>query len=311
MEDTMIKKILTYIWVVILLTAHLLCAGDQNKFQIELSGNYQFVRPKHLNYLVTSEMQYLSFCFDTVYGTPSTDGSLQVIKGTQTITTRLKYRINAWFGFSLGLSYLWTNQSSPYTVKYQRDQNWRTILDEIDYTTWKTKLDGFIPTIGIHCHLPLRKNLALELAVAGGPLFIAIDHKKEVTQALTSMSDQEFPIYHSERNLEMNGRGTGLSLTGSLKLQKNISRSIGISIESGYSWQQVKNIEGDGITSIDGYSTNYSGQWGLITELIETDWGSKELTFPTNNWAEFGQKSDDFTLDLSGFYISLGFYLSL
>ncbi len=305
------KIVLIIVMSVVLMAGKGYLQGEEGKFQIELSGNYLFVNPEHLNYLTVGEQQYLAFYFDNIYSGKSEDGSLKSIESIQTLTTRLKFGVSSSIKISLGLSYLWKKQSSPYSVSYFRRESWRTITDDLDYTELDTKLTGFIPSIGFHYHLPLSKSLGIELSMTGGPLFISIDHHKTVAQILTSKSEQTFPLYSSEKNLRLDGKGTGVSLSGSIKLKKSVSKSIGISLEGGYAWQRVNNIKGGGLETIDGYSTNFEGEWGLVKEHVQTAWGETEFVFPTNNWAVFKQKSEDFILDLSGFYISIGLCINL
>jgi len=305
------KNILIIIVAVVLMTSNGYLQGEEGKFQIELSGNYIFVNPEHLNYLTISEQQYLAFYFDNIYSGKSEDGSLKSIESTQTFTTRLKFGVSSSIRISVGLSYLWKKLSSPYSVSYFRNESWRTITDDLYYTELDTKLTGFIPSIGLHYHLSLSKSLGVELSMAGGPLFISIDYHKTVAQILTSKSEQTFPIYSSEKNLRLDGKGTGVSLSGSIKLKKSVYKSIGISLEGGYTWQRVNNIKGGGLETIDGYSTNFEGEWGLVKEHVQTAWGEAEFVFPTSNWVAFKQKSEDFILDLSGIYISIGIHINL
>lgn len=297
--------------VVILVSAQLASGGNQKKLQIELSGNYHFVQPEHLNSLAASEMQYLTFCFDKIYDSKSENGRIKSTRSLQTITTRLKYSISSSIQLSAGLSYLWNRVTSPYEVTYYRQESWRSVTDELDYLPWNTNIYGFIPSVGIHLNVPVSRTMQIEFSMTGGPLFVTLEYQKEMNQSLISVSEQSLPVYNSKRSLQMDGKGTGVSLLGSIKLMKALTGAIGLSLEGGYAWQRVHHIEGSGTATFDDHSTIFTGEWGLVTELITTDWGSKELKFPTNDWQEFGQKSDDFILDLSGFYIAIGFYLSL
>jgi hypothetical protein len=109
----------------------------------------------------------------------------------------------------------------------------------------------------------------------------------------------------------MTGQGIGISLSGSVRLEQAFSKSLGMAIEGGYAWQEVRGIEGPGSETIDGVYRTFEGEWGLVREDITIPWGTATFWFPTNDWAQFGQESAKFILDLSGFYASIGFYIRL
>jgi hypothetical protein len=231
------------------------------------------------------------------------------VKSLYSVHTRLRYALSPSLHISLGLSYLWKSQTGEYSVTYTRDEGWRIIEDVLQYPEVALEIKGYIPSIGIHYQFPVSRTLRLGCSFAGGPIFATASYRKEVNQSITSISSSTFPFWSSEQSMRMEGKGSGISLSGSVRLEQTISGSFGVSLESGYAWQRVKKIEGDGSETIDGQQTNFNGEWGLVEENVETAWGQARFIFPTNHWDVFGQKDDDFILDLSGFHIAVGLYL--
>jgi len=308
----MIKKNLVKTAILVLFMGfQMVVFPSEKKFKLELTTNLLFASPDHLNYLPETEQQYLSFYFDPIYDSKNAQGSFDSIQSLFSINTRLNYAFSSRFNVSLGISYLWKNQASENHITYIRDEVWRLIYDVLDYPEMVMEVRAFIPSLGIHYSLPVSAKMTISGSVTGGPVFASLNFRNEVIQTITSVSDSTFPFWNSEKSLAMEGQGTGISLTGSLRLEQNLSRFLGIAIEGGYAWQRVENIAGDGSMTIDGIQTNFSGEWGLVKENILTAWGEAQLIFPTNNWGEFGEKSEDFVLDLSGFYINIGFYIKL
>ena len=282
------------------------------KFKLELSSNLLFASPGHFNFLPETEQQYLSFYFDPIYDSANARGSFDSIQSLFSVNTRLNYALSSKINLSVGFSYLWKNQISDYHITYTRDEEWRIVTDVLDYPEMVMQVRAIIPSLGIHYSLPVSSKMTILGSLSGGPVFASIHYNNELIQTITSdFGDSIFPFWSSEKSLTMEGQGTGISLTGSIRLEQDFSRSLGIAIEGGYAWQRVGKISGDGSMTIDGIRTNFSGEWGLVKEDILTDWGETQLIFSTNNWDEFGQKSEDFILDLSGFYINIGFYLKL
>ena len=81
-------------------------------------------------------------------------------------------------------------------------------------------------------------------------------------------------------------------------------------MELGYARQKVKRISGTGRERIDDNRESWEGEWGMKMDKVIADWGSINLTYPTNYWEgdSRGQKVRDFILDLSGFQFRFGLY---
>ena len=118
---------------VVLVCCQFVLPAEQKKFRVELSGIYQFVNPTHLNYLTETEQSYLLFYFDPVYDSKTEQGAFDSVKALYSINARVKYALTPSLNISLGLSYLWKNQTSEYNVTYTRDEEWRTISDALEY----------------------------------------------------------------------------------------------------------------------------------------------------------------------------------
>ena len=175
-----------------------------------------------------------------------------------------------------------------------------------------TKVRAYIPSIGIHYNLPLFKKTRVEFSLSGGPIFVTVNYNKEINESITSTdrsSNLDFPFWSSQKMMSMDGKGTGISLVGSVKLEQPLSGSFGLSLEGGYAWQRVKKIKGNGSETLNWNQTTFSGEWGIVKEDVKTEWGEAQFIFPTNNWDVFTQKNEDFILDLSGFYVSMGLYI--
>ena len=303
------NKLLKILIPMVLVCCQFVLPTDGNKFKLEISGNFLFASPDHLNYLPETEQQYLLFYFDPIYDNKSTQGAFDSIKSLYSINTRVKYAIAPSLNVSVGFSYLWKDQINKYHVGYTRDEQWRTISDVLDYPEMATKVRATIPYIGIHYHFSLFQKLRVECSLAGGPIFATIKYNSKVSQSITSISSSTFSFWSSEKSMRMEGKGTGISLMGSVRLEQPISNSLGLSLEGGYAWQRVNKIKGNGSETIDGYQTSYNGEWRLVRENVETIWGQAQFVFPTNNPDAFTQNSENFILDLSVFYISMGFYI--
>lgn len=305
------KKNKTWVWLFILAVsacAFSLSAGN-HKWQLDLAGGYYRTDPGHLNTFVQSEDLYLLFYFDPIYSGKSDQGSLEQLTSLFSGAIRLKYTLAPSLSLSFGMSCLLGNQGSEYRVEYRRDEGWRQVVDTVDYPEMNLKVKAWLPTVGVHYRLNLKRALRLEAGFCAGPLFAAVDIQRTINHSITAVFETTWPFWSSENTLNLQGSGTGLSLTGSLRAELDISRSVGVSLEGGYAWQRVWSVSGQSSETIDGLSTSISGEWGLVHEDVETPWGQARFVFPSNNWNVFGGKDEDFILDLSGAYLSLGFFI--
>lgn len=300
------KSIIHCLILIVLAGSPLLLKGEAGRFKAEFSGRFLFVNPGHLNHLQESERQFLAVYLDPVYEGKRETGSMDPFRSLSAIQSRIKLAVTPAIDISLGLSYIWGIQTNNLNVHYSRNEDWRVLNDTVDYRDMKTRISGIIPSAGLHIRLPLIPGENLRLSVTGGPLFAAIDYSNNLTQSITNDYDSSVPIWSSEKNTTMEGTGNGISLTGSITYLKKISGSMGIFFEGGYTYQRVTGIGGAGSETINGTRSDFSGEWGLVTENVITGGSETAFVFPTNNWEAFGEKQEDFILDLSGVFLTAG-----
>ncbi len=287
---------------------------------------YSFINPGDLNananYLREYYHYYNSLYRDTYnnaysMATPlEVDGTIKDLKHKNIFGGRLKYyfssesKLSRW-AISLGFKYFSSFSRSSSELEYD--------IDNFYYGAYQLKrktdlfrlyIEGYVPNISVHYSILNSRVFSLEAFISGGVIFGACGSFDQYNYQKTEDTGN---IRNTEIIKINDGNGTGFAGEAGLKLEVNISKSLGIFLEGGYILQKINKISGDAIyirnnkdSNSDGYTThfNWSGDW-----VIE------ENTFGNRHDIYHGgldQNSiSDFSLDLSGFHLKIGISLKI
>lgn len=311
-EESIMKNKKMFIIIIVLLIIFsfpFFTSSQDTKFQLEFSTGIVIKNPRDINLFPKNEINYFNFYYDQIYTTKSESGSLKEIRGINNFSTRLKYLLTNKLSISLGIQYLFKNQSSGYSVDYRSNLGW---IDHLDYSTFQIKVQGLTPNIGLHLNQGLSKKINLEASVSAGILLGKIQFNRIVDESISEIyNDYIYTFYTNRKSLEMKGSGNGISLSSSLKMKYSLFKKAGIYLEGGYSYTKIGKISGTTIERSGDFEDTYSGDWIIVKETANTDWGSNEFIYPTNHPDLINYRDRDFKIDLSGFFISLGFFVDL
>jgi len=299
--------------------------ADKKKIQVELFGGFSNLNPSDLNLMVEADIHNQSFFYDDyhryletndeIYSwSSSTEGKLKKIKDTYPLGGRLKFYLNKSMALSLGFKYMSKKESSNYMFEYIRDtyNNGTLYIERKEFSPYILSTRGFTLLIGAHFKKELTGSIELEGYLSGGPLiakckYAAYWDSQWIYRVIRE--NQDYFMYLSDGSLEKNGKGTGFVLDGGIRVNLNVGKKIGFFIESGYAYQVVNNVSGEGREERDNVIDTWEGDWGIIEVNIVAPWGQKRYEYATNMWEQpEAQKIRDFKLDLSGFQLRVGIY---
>jgi hypothetical protein len=305
------------------LAAPALAADRIPRFQLEVFGGFSTLSCADLNLLVDSDNRIHQFFFDSYLTRMTATGQIQrwestregrrnKVKSGVPFGLRLKYNFNRSLAVSVGIKTILGRRSSE--LRYGYDQytlDGDRFHEEKEIPVYSLSVQGLVPQVGIHFARGIQKNLSIEGFLTGGPFFGWCRYINEWEYALSiQQSGSPYVVFTEEGRLEEEGKGTGIAAEAGLRLNWDLQRNLGAFLETGYAYQKVKRVSGGGEERLTAESKSWEGRWVIRSERASTYWGDLEVEFPTNYWPA-GNESRwvrNFTLDLSGFQVKLGFF---
>lgn len=298
----------------------------RRRFKLEIYGGYSALDPADLNRRAITHRDGQKYWFDDAYtywknlGYITTyyrkeEGEFREIKNAFPFGLRLKYYLNKSFALSLGYKYISKTEISNFTGKYTIvESSGEDYVYRSDTTPFILSVKGMTPMLGVHFEKKLSPAVDIEGFITGGPLFgkntFSFDDYEEQNHELDLGEDFNRFILKDiyERYVKEEGEGTGFALELGARLNFKIKNNFQIFIESVYAYQQVKNLRGPGIETINGVTKTWEGEWGMKEWTRERPWGNMYSLAPSNYWLEDHNdlRAGDFTLDLSGFQLRIG-----
>lgn len=295
----------------------------RSRFRLDLYGGYAFLRPDDLNRFAENEKAVQEFAYDAYFDhlrasalirswAKSSSGDWKTIKGGFPLGFRVRYAALPFLDVSIGFQYLNREAATDLSTLYTRSElSGLKYLESLDRLPLSVKVRTFWPSVGIHVRGRIGRRLTAEGFVAGGPLFaecLATSH------SLYTWTIQGpgyvWETYTTERLLEERGTGTAIAMELGGRIGWPVFRGCDVFLEGGYAYQAIRSISGSGSETRDGDAESWEGPWRMLTETMETPWGTRRLTFPSCSRAEGSRTvAGDFELDLSGARLKLGLSL--
>jgi hypothetical protein len=166
--------------------------------------------------------------------------------------------------------------------------------------------------LGIHFMTRRNATVYLEVFVAGGPLFAECSHSTDILRRVIYTDGYWYGYDHFR---EMKGKGTGLALEVSGRINFSIKNHFEIFLEGGYAYQTVKKISGsytdeflekDSNAVANKVITSWEGDWQMAQGGYGQRWGSFTDVYPMVSWGDGFVSAGDFSLDLSGMRFKVG-----
>ena len=258
-----------------------------SRWQLDLSGGLQFLAENDLSRFTEAENRYLDLYFrDNPYYSTQNDPGLREYRYIFSIRSRLSYRTRGRIGFNAGIHFLSRTSANCGVFSYHRDQSWRIIMDSLDYRAQNTSLSLIFPSLGLSWRQPLGSRLSAEIGLSAGPVFARAELKRDIIDRIEARElnpASEYLIYQDQRKLVMKGKGTGLGLGGDIRLHFPLNRHLGIFFETGYSFYHIPSLSGSGTATAGGMTREWNGEWFLVGERVEKEWGSASFHYPSND----------------------------
>lgn len=323
------KKLIITNLILILISPLVLSAEKQKKsVYLELFSGFSLINPADLNLISEYNTNFYNDCYNKykniekgykITEAQKIEGGFKPIKNTLAMGGRVKFYLGKRgeyaqkeqkLAFSVGMKYLQTSVNSGASLTYSSDDfyvgTYTVTLQTDPLNLW---IEAFVPQIGLHYSLANIKKTKIEVYLAGGIIFAKCGSFK---QYLYERSEDSGYVRSLETIQDYDGRGSGLTLEGGIKLQINIFKSIGVFFEGGYSFQKVNKVSGEAFykknvkdNNGDGHSqsSNWQGNW----ILLEYDLGK----IPGVDWKGMDTSNTNFKLNLSEFYLRVGLVIEL
>jgi hypothetical protein len=294
----------TYLFFPAILTA-------SERFQIELYGGISFINPKDFNLFSQAEKRYNDIYF--IEYLRSYDGyfvnEFPEMREVIPAGLRLRYHISEKFSFSLGVEGFTQTKEKTFEGSF----GYSTTATENHtkrYDPYQLKVSGYSVMGGVHYRFPVGSKTDIEAAAAAGWSKAKFNYSSN--WSYDTMYQGSSVSYQAVDGgvLEGDGSGNGFAAQASLRLNRMLGKRFGFFIETGYHYCRMNSLQGSGRETRIGIpgETTWEGPWGIKKEEIQTLWGDKTVSVPTNYWSPWTetQRERDFLLDLSGFRLILG-----
>lgn len=289
------------------------------RFQIEIFGGYSNLGAGDLNRLPETDFQTQAFMYDALYDflrangyinswAAEVEGEYRKIANGFPFGFRLKYFLGPSVGLSVGFRSIARTMDSNPSFRYTRTNNNATVqVDQKEYSLYTLSARGYAPMLGIHLEKRLKKGIAIEGYIAGGPLFARCRYAAEWSTALVDVTNTPILLYEDDGSLEEEGTSTGIAAEGGVRVNVPMGNRFGVFLGVGYAYRSAGNISGKGREVRGNRVQEWDDGWGIKEERLVTYWGEQALTFPTNYWNQ-GTRAGNFRLDLSGFQLQAGVF---
>jgi len=305
--------------VFILLCASLLLPltlTGSERFQIELYGGISFINPKDFNLFSQAEKHYNDIYF--IEYLRSYDGyfvnEFPEIREMIPTGLRLRYHVSEKFSLSLGVEGFTQTKEKAFEGSFSYSTT-ATENHTKRYDPYRLEVSGYSVMGGIHYRLPVGSKTDIEAGAAAG--WSKASFKFSSNWSYEAMYRDDYVSYQAVDGgvLEGDGSGNGFAAQASLRLNRMLGRRFGFFVETGYHYCRMKSFQGSGRETRIGIpgETTWEGTWGIKKEEIQTLWGDKTVSVPTNYWGAWteAQRERDFVLNLSGFRLVLGICFKL
>ncbi len=291
----------------------------QERFRIELFGGLALLNPSDLNLLVDYDNRFQDFTYDAYldylrnnnliqFWSKDTEGERKRIKNALPFGIRFRYNVLDFLALSVGFEYFQRNHSENLNFNYTRDElNDEYYAETLSFSPYEISVRAYQPSVGIHIFKRLGRLLTAEGFASGGPIFTKFKYESAWNYTWIIFGpDYAWRTYESNGLLEGDGTGTGISLEVGGRVSLAVFSKLEAFLEGGYAYRMVKNLSGAGQEVQAENTETWSGEWGIMTENFTAPWGILDLQFPTNRQMP-GSQVEDFSLDLSGFRMRIGF----
>ncbi len=306
----------------LVLCLSILLPASQNKedsdlrWQFDFSGGVQFLADNDLSRFTEADNRYLDLYFrSNPYYSTQSDPGLSEYRYAFSVRSKFSYKLGKRFSITAGLHLLSRNSTNSGVFSYQRNQNWRVLTDSLDYRSQDTRLSLTFPNLGVSWYLLLGSKLTAELGLSAGPVFARAKLKRDIIDRIEAREVNpvlEYLIYQDERKLIMKGNGIGVGISGDISLHYPLNRHFGVFIETGYSFYHIPSLSGPGASIAGGVTREWDGEWFLIGERIEKEWGSAVFYYPSSDPDLKDRSVGVSILDIHGILtLRLGFRIKL
>jgi len=288
-------------------------AANSRRWAIEVSGTMQFLAGNDLNGLVDSENSYLDLYFreNPAYQTISNPG-FSKLSDILAGGLAAHYQLNSRLRLGIGLDMIHGNAENSATLVFRTNQGWRIIEDSLDYQALNTGVNLYFPYIGVGYTFPLNQRVDMEFGLQVGPVFARVRWKRRIVDAMDVVETEtgfNYRLYEDERSLVMKGSDIGIGAGGGLKLRWRFSPRVGVFLETGYRMYYLPSLDGTSSLTAGGVERVWDGEWFLVEENVEREWGAADLSYPSNDPYLASRSSGTFKARIHGVpCIRLGFF---
>jgi hypothetical protein len=286
--------------------------GAPPTWQIEALVGFTRLSPDDLNARVEYDTAWLDY-LRTAQVAQQHEGELLELGDATPFAVRVTKRMGRHWMVGGGFSYFSSRQASSasasyrYTVIDPRAQEYqREFAQSLEVDPLVLEVRDYLPhglvgyDVGFGSRLRLGGTLAAGWVVA------------DCTLTRSSAALGGFYATSSLTDLEMTGRGGGVAAEALLVARLAVTSRVGVVVEGGYSWHEVKNVTGtrDSTQRIqDGEATEVErevvgraeGRWINQAVAVQTASGTWRGTVPS-----IGVDGPPFTLSLSGWQFRVG-----
>jgi len=281
-------------------------------WQIEAAVGVARFAPDDLNARVAYDTAWLDY-LRASQATQQHEGELGTLEDAVPVIVRITRRLGRHWFVGGGLSFLSSRQESSASASYrytvvdpQAQEYQRQFAQFLEVAPLVLEVRDYLPHAIVGADVGLGRRLRVGGALAAGWAF--------ATCMLTRSSTAQGGLYATNHrsNLEMRGTGNGLAAEARLTARLELMTRIGLLVEGGFAWHEVKDIGGSLDSTQrtqDGEATEVEldqaghadGRWVNQPVTVQTSTGTWRGTVPS-----IGVQGSPFALDLSGWRFRAG-----
>ena len=286
-------------------------------WQIDASVGVGRIAPADLNARVAYDTAWLDY-LRTAQVSQQHDGALRELQDTVPVSVRVARRVGRHWLLGGGFSYFSSREASSasasyrYTVVDPRAQEYqREFAQALDVDPLVLEVRDYLPHGVVGVDVALGSRLRIGGALVAGWAFAECD----LTRA--SMTQGGFYATNRQSDLEMTGQGSGPAAEGWLTGRVALTRRMGVLVEGGFAWHELKTITGSLATTQriqDGEAAEVEleqvgqadGRWVNQPVTPQSSSATWRGTVPS-----IGVQGSSFTLSLTGWQFRVGVSLGL